>query len=339
MVRFDCLYIFELYEQQNMTAEIELTLKSKKRKVRIIGVLWTIVAGLIFYFVYGFARTGGVPSYELTLVVVFLSTVVVLAVTGIALKSPFLIWHNFWIFPFGILIPIGLNWMTPRWIYSQDGVGFGIGFWFLLLVVYFSACFLSTPIVRLCTGYDVTPQFQGKTYSYVFPCQISQVQSRLEELLSHFDISLDAYSVNKDQLVFGFIKEPNRFLVYCQGKDKDLIEVDFVPYAMSEDTLVEPINGKVETFLAAIDGIFRKWKEDMRLEVTSDHNPKWVNQAKRQLMTKYTTPIKFGITFSRTKSYLTKMTAIPRTYPHAFEIGLVLLGAIVGAIATKLLSP
>jgi hypothetical protein len=321
-----------------MMSEVELKLISKNRKAWLAGILWMIISGVIFYLVLGFAQVDGTPAINLAILIILFLTVAIVILSGTILKSPWLLWRNVFVFPFSIIIPVILNEITPRWGYPQGVVSFAIGTFLLLCVLYMAACIVATPVIRLCIGYEVAAQFQGKVHSYVFSCQLSDVPSLLKEQLSLFDISLTTYVSQENYVVLGFRKGPHYFLVYCQRSNEVLTELDLIVYRISRDIIIEAENGDVETFFAALDGIVAKWKEQGKIkEARSESNPKFIEQTRNYLLAKYATPVKFEIKFSRVRLYLTAMKSFPKDHPYAFSVGLAVGSAIIGAVITKLL--
>lgn len=315
--------------------EVELMLKTKNRKVWLVGFLWMIISGIIFYFILGFVRVNNVPAIGLTYLILFLLTFVVLTVTGVVLKSPMLSWRNSLVFPFGIVISVLLNAIAPQWSYLQDTIGFAIGNFLLLLVLYFLAGLFAFPLVRICTGYEVAPQFEGKAHSFIFSCQ-EDIPSLLKELFSPFDISINIYP-EKNYALFEFTKKRlHRFLAYWQRRNEVLTELDLLAYRISRDIIIDEENGELETFFAALDGIVNKWKEQGK-EIAPEPNPKFIENARDLLLIKYTTPIKFEINFSRIKLFVETWKDFPKKHPYAFSTILTILSALLSALITKTL--
>jgi hypothetical protein len=323
----------------NAMLEVELKLKSKNRKVWLVGILWMLVSGILFYFITGFVVEYKFPTLSLTYLTLFLLTFVVFTLTGVSLKAPMLSWRNAVVFPFGIVIAVIFNEVAPRWTYPKDALSFAMGHFFFSLILYVFTGLLAVMFVRLCVGYEVAPQFQGKIHSYVFSCQIDDTPLLLEKLLIHFNIEkLRIYSRAEEWSLLGFRKWPNRFLVYCQRYNGKLTEVNFVAYRLSNDMVVEVENGNVETFFAALDGIVRRWKEQgLMEEAIPKSKPEFIKEARKHLLDKYINPIKFQVRIPPRKYLIEILKSLPKKHPYIFAFISTIVGTVLATLILKFL--
>jgi hypothetical protein len=320
-------------------SEVELKLKSKNRKVWLVGILWMIVSGILFYFITSFVIEYKFPTLSLTYLTLFLLTFVVFTLTGVSLKAPMLSWRNAIIFPFGILITALLNETAPRWGYSNNVFSFYFSIFLFLLILYFFTGLAAVGITRLCVGYDLIPGFRGKIHGYTFSRQIDDASTLLEKLLYPFNIEkFRLYSRSKEWALFGFKLWPNRFLVYCKHYDERLLQMVFFGYRLSSDTVVQAEDESTESFFAALDGIVERWKEQGFIEeATIQIEPESSEEAKAHLLDMCINPVRFGIKIPSREYLIGILKALPKDHPYIFAFISTIAGTILATLVLKLL--
>lgn len=272
-----------------MTVEqLENRIRYKNRAVWLIGLSWVIISGLLFYLLYFNINALGL------FIILSLITFVINLTMGFALKAPKLLIRNVPIYPFGIVVALVLNEISPRWIHAPyTQFGFGISYWFGLCLFYLFVSVVSYFLLRLAIGYETTLQNPISSYSFYLKPTEEDAIVLLQDFISLF-VNVSPRIFKEDELTWlKFDMKLNKYAIAFTPKSENGVEVNIFACKMQRDIVCEADREEADIIISVINSVYSTWKKQGYIdEWRAENLPEHSEALSDTFLKTYTTPAK-----------------------------------------------
>jgi len=271
-----------------VSSRIERRLAFKNRMIWIVGILWAIILGIAFYFLF---MLGGPAITYLTLISF---TFAIGLLSGICLKTPKLIVRNSFVFPFGLVITAIFNQVSPKWVIGDTGalVGFYLGNFVLLALLCYLILFIASGIALLVVGFELMPEDPLTVDSYRIKTKLEDPPNLLRKALAYLGVKPTKLSRSKETTSMGFRKDSNEYAVFFSPSDQGTTEADFVVFRVKNDTLIKADENEKDIFFAALNGIMKVYSKTT--EWSTENTPRH-DKTSRNTVLDYASPMKLEL--------------------------------------------
>jgi len=309
-------------------------IKTKKRDMSLIGLVWMLVSGVIFYLLYS--------GNNFLVVMAILSILAFVIDIGSArvLKAPTLVIRNFVIFAFGIVVAQVLNMIFQRWNYSIQGSDspvmlavFGLVHGILLGAIYLVASIVAVMFSRYFVGYEALSKNPVSSHSFHIETAEGKTVSSFEAAVHRLSKDSPTTRQRNGLTWLEFRISPNDYSVVFADADGKNSEVNIYAYRTQSDIVCEADKIETETVVSMINACLEVSRNEGNiLDWRIENEPKHSDELKSVLFDELVSPQKLHMALLTEKEAFRKAREWGKKYRGEI-IKLIVVAIISGVIS------